>query len=218
MAHTLGTYTNTHNTEAHHTDIRSRPKKSRFRYSLFPFRRLPPLDAPASEPAVWANLSAGTLAVSFSLAIFALAVYLPICTVGVPHLDETAPRNNRGGRLGSLTDLSFTRLTDGMNPAPNSPQGQNRTFTRWHAQSRMIGILVVMFCNTLIALAICWYVYHRLFVYSMNFDAAAGCQDMVFIPESKAPAWKGLPEKVIQRDLRLGAVDEGTVAGVFAVP
>lgn len=156
--------------------------------------------------------------VSFSLAVFALAVYLPLCIVGVPHLNETAPGNNRGGRLGALTDLTFTRLTDGLNPAPSSPQGQDRTFTRANARARIIAVLGAMLFNTLIAQGIVWYIYHKLFIYSMRFDAAAGSQDMVFIDAKNAPAWVGLPEKVIQRNLLLGAVDGGTVAGVFAVP
>lgn len=52
-----------------------------------------------------------------------LGVALPLMIANVPCLSRTSPANERGGRLGSLNDLSLLRLLNALDPSPDSESG-----------------------------------------------------------------------------------------------
>ncbi|CAK9784277.1 hypothetical protein CC85DRAFT_327652 [Cutaneotrichosporon oleaginosum] len=205
----------------------SRPPASTIAAMLLPFLHLPPLNAPASDAQVMSHVGASALGIAVVSAVVGVGILLPLSIANVPHLSVTTPQNARGGKLGSLTDLSLLRLLNAHSPPLLTPAAGTQFASRGVLSSttpmegsriRLIVILVLIAVLSVGGtLFIVWRTYAKLFAYSIRFDEASEGQSMVFIPASEAPAWKGLTETGIHRQLTKEAKDSGSVAGVFAI-
>lgn len=174
-----------------------------------------------------AHVGASALGIAALSAIVALGTFLPLSIANVPHLFTTTPVNERGGRLGSLTDLSLLRLLNAHEPPAATSASGTILLTRdvssfspvmEGSRMRLIAILVLMAILSVGGtLFIVWRTYAKLAAYAIRFDEASDHQSMVFIPASKAPAWQGLTETGIRRRLMIGPRDDGSIAGVFAI-
>lgn len=173
------------------------------------------------------HVIASALAIAVLSAVVGLGIFLPLSIADVPHLTATTLPNPRGGRLGSMTNLSLLRLLNALDPVPELPTAQLRLLNRLpstiepalaSARPRLIAILVIVAIIWVGGtLFIVWRTYTKFAAYAKRFDIACDRQSMVFIPASKATAWQGLSETGIKRRLLMGPTDEGSVAGVFAI-
>lgn len=173
--------------------------------------------------------------------LVALGAALPLFSVNVPCLSETSPRNELGGRLGTLTDLSLLRLLNALDPSPDSDSTSdflhlpllNRalpsTISPAISTARVRLIIILVFISVLsvggglfaIARA-----YTALSKYRKDFrDPICGGMSMVYIPSESAKAWEGLTEEKIKLWLKERTVFDGDeepreleAIGVFAVP
>ncbi|BEI96214.1 hypothetical protein CcaverHIS631_0111630 [Cutaneotrichosporon cavernicola] len=205
----------------------SRPPPGTIAATLLPFLHLPPLNDPVSEAQVMVHVGASALGIAALTAVVGVGILFPLSIANVPHLFLTTPQNERGGRLGSLTDLSLLRLLNARDPPDRrlalraflvAGDVVNSTSAMGGSRTRLIVMLVLMaalsVCGTLF---IVWRTYSKLSAYAIRFEDASEGQSMVFIPAAKAPAWQGLTETGIRRRLMLGPGEEGSVAGVFAI-
>jgi hypothetical protein len=171
----------------------------------------------------------------------ALGAALPMFLIKVPCLGETSPRNDLGGRLGSLTDLSLLRLLNALDPSPDSDSTSNflhlpiqlralpSTISPANSTARIRLIIILVLITVLsvggglfaIARA-----YAALSEYRKKFtEQVCGGLNMVFISSTHSPGWDGLTEEKIKIWLRDREVPadgddrkELEVVGVFAVP
>lgn len=161
---------------------------------------------------------------------------------GVPCLAETSPRNEQGGRLGTLTDLSLMRLLNAIDSSPDSTttssfiqylfalHGRDLSSTVTPAiSSARIRLIILLVLITVLVLALGLRPvakgYSTLSKYRKEFnETICGGMSMVFIAAKDAKAWSGKTEEGIKTWTRekITDVDEGnmdlSVAGVFAVP
>jgi hypothetical protein len=205
---------------------------------------MPSLSSP-SAPVSSAAIAQRTMFTGLKLAalssLLALGAALPLFMVQVPCLSETSPRNDLGGRLGSLTDLSLLRLLNALDPSPDSDSTSSflhlPLFLRAlpstispaisSARIRLIIILVLISVLSvgggLFAIA---RVYAALSKYRQDFrERICGGMSMVYISAHHAKAWEGLTEEKIKLWLREQTVFEDDeepreleAVGVFAVP
>lgn len=227
---------------------RSRPSRVRGVLAfLFPFAHMPSLTSPAplssaalAQRNMWTGLQ---LALTSSLIAFAAA--LPEFIAGVPCLAETSPRNEQGGRLGTMTDLSLLRLLNALDPSPDSnittgfiqillhPTSHARRAlpstiapASPSARTRLI-VLLVLTAVLIIALSLRPIArgYSKLTKYRKHFnETICGGMSMAFIASKDAKAWNGKTEEAVKTWLREKIDDGGEgnkeldVVGVFAVP
>lgn len=223
---------------------RSRPSRWSFLAFLFPFAHMPSLaspSAPLSSPAIAQRTMFTALKLAALSSLVALGAALPLFLVNVPCLSDTSPRNDLGGRLGSLTDLSLLRLLNAMDPSADSKSTSNflhlplvsRALPSTispaisSARIRLIIILVLIsvlsFGGGLFAIA---RAYAALSRYRRHYrDRICGGTSMAFISAQSAKAWEGLTEEKHRSWLRDRTMFEGDdepreldVVGVFAVP
>lgn len=184
------------------------------------------------------------LRLAATASLIALAGVLPVLIAGVPCLNETSPRNELGGRTGSLTDLSLLRLLNALDPSPDStttngfiqfllnvPTRRDLPSTVAPAISsarpRLI-VLLVLISVVIVIVALFPLIrsYSALAKYRKHFnETISGGMSMVFIDVKFAKGWNGKTEEGIKAWLRDKSGDgdhdedkELNVVGVFAIP
>ncbi|ORX33503.1 hypothetical protein BD324DRAFT_658318 [Kockovaella imperatae] len=219
-----------------HVPSESRPSLSLVTF-LLPFLHLPSLSS--SQPLSSGQQALHTMLASLKLAgiasILALAGALPLITAGVPCLSSTAPPNEQGGRLGSLTDLSLLRLLDALDPSPDSmttsvrlhlPSYSRAVSARLGKRALMstiapaissarIRLVIILVLLALFSCAGGLFVIVRLYAsfarYRKRFENdMCGGLDMVVIPMHEAPGWRNMTEARLLKRLQsqLGEVTE----------
>lgn len=204
---------------------------------------MPALDgaAPLSSGALAQRNMWTGLQLAATASLIALAADLPMFVAGVPCLADTSPRNEQGGRLGSLTNLSLMRLLNALDPSPDS--NTTTGFIQFlllgrrdlpstispaigSARPRLI-VLLVLIAVLVVALGLRPIArgYSKLSKYRKHFDETiCGAMSMVFIAAADAKAWSGQTEEGIKTWLREKTNTGGEepreleVVGVFAVP
>lgn len=197
--------------------------------------------APLSSAAIAQRTMLAGLKLAALSSLVALGAALPLFLVNVPCLSETSPRNELGGRLGSLTDLSLLRLLNALHPSPDSDSTSNflriplasralpSTISPAISSARIRLIIILVLIATLsvggglfaIARA-----YAALSKYRQEYrDVVCGGLSMAFIPAPRVKSWEGLTEEKIKLWLRERTAfgddaerRELEVVGVFAVP
>lgn len=199
-----------------------------------------------STPVSSGALAQRTIWTGFLLALtsslIAMAAALPMFVAGVPCLAETSPRNEQGGRSGTMTDLSLMRLLNALDPSPDSattsgfihflllPHRRDLSSTVApaisSARTRLI-ILLVLITIVVVGLGLRPVAkgYSSLSKYRKHFnETICGGMSMVFVSARDARAWTGKTEEGIKTWMRekINDVEETdvelSVVGVFAVP
>lgn len=199
--------------------------------------------APLSTAALAQHNMWTGLQLALTSSLLAMAAALPEFVAGVPCLAETSPRNEQGGRLGTLTDLSLMRLLNALDPSPDSNEttGFIQLLLRPHshhrrdlsstiapaissARTRLI-VLLVLLTVIVVALGLRPVAkgYSKLAKYRKHFnEIIRGGMSIVFIASSDATAWKGKTEEGIKTWMREKVGENGEkeleLVGVFAVP
>jgi hypothetical protein len=205
------------------TDNSRKPTTATTVRSFFlPFINFPSLDPPADQPLTEAQMSLHVQLAILKLAaiptVLGLGVALPLMIANVPCLSQTTPVNERGGRLGSLNDLSLLRLLNALDPSPDSAAGDQeinnaiklpeRALSSTIApalSSARVRLTLLLVVIGLISLLSAFFVIFRSYAafasYSTRFDKdICGGQQMVFV--NGRGVFEGKNEEGVRKILR----------------